>query len=273
MSIAINRKHLFPRGKNNVSFALRLILFTLIFLAAGFFPPVNLLAAGPAGISPIQLQKIISDHPENVTLINCMSLLECMDSRIPGSLCMEGGWKNLSNVLETVKDRNRQLVFYCESESCHRSSSCLQMASKAGYHRAVILEGGFPAWKEAGFSVESVHRIPRTAHRSVRGKELHGWLQQKHPLTLLDVRDAESYRENHISAAINIPLEELHERYHEIPLDHPIVVIDNRGFRSFFTASYLHRKGFSAMRLLGGMQKWREFSDKELNTKKKRWWK
>lgn len=248
-------------------------LMALILFAVFLFWPIHLPAAEKTMLTPQQLRQMLSDNAPNVVLINCMSLLECLDSRIPGSHCIRGGWKNLSAELKTIAGESQQLVFYCESESCHRSNQCLEAAAKAGYRKVAVLEAGFPAWKEAGFAVESVFRIPRAAHVSVQAKELQSWLTQGRALTLLDVRDAESYRAGHIPAAINIPLEELHERYYEISLENPIVVIDNRGFRSFFTASYLHRKGFSAMRLLGGMQKWREQTDKELKLKKKSWWK
>jgi len=52
-------------------------------------------------------------------------------------------------------------------------------------------------------------------------------------------------------------MEELHERYAEIPLGRQLVVTDEGGDRSFLAASYLIRKGIDAVRLAGGMKQWR----------------
>ena len=65
------------------------------------------------------------------------------------------------------------------------------------------------------------------------------------------------FKESHLPGAINIPLYLLHERYQEIPLNRPVLVVDERGSRTFLTASYLARKGVADVkRLFGGMQLW-----------------
>ncbi len=240
-----------------------------LLLACWGFLPVTLLAEEGSSITAVELERLIRQG--DGTVINCESWLECMDLRIPGSHCLAGGREGENQRLSRLApERNRRLVFYCDSEDCRKSVRCTAEALKAGYRQVSILKGGFPAWKEAGFAVESIQRVPRLASPSVRAKDLKGWLDQDRPLIVLDIRDLESYRENHIPGAINIPLEELHERYQEIPLGQTLVIVDNRGYRSFFTASYLKRKGFYTIRLFGGMQKWQAFIDKEWKPGKKK---
>jgi hypothetical protein len=50
----------------------------------------------------------------------------------------------------------------------------------------------------------------------------------------------------------------LSQRYDEIPLDRTVVLVDDRGFRTFLAGSYLERKGCKVMRLFAGMRGWQE---------------
>ncbi len=50
---------------------------------------------------------------------------------------------------------------------------------------------------------------------------------------------------------------------HEIPLDRTVVLVDDRGFRTFLAGSYLERKGLKVMRLFAGMRGWQEMLAKK----------
>jgi rhodanese-related sulfurtransferase len=59
---------------------------------------------------------------------------------------------------------------------------------------------------------------------------------------------------------MNIPLGQLHERYHEIPVNLPILVTDSDGSRSMLAASFLYWKGFENIgRLRGGQAAWEAY--------------
>jgi len=93
------------------------------------------------------------------------------------------------------------------------------------------------------------------------------WLLEKRDLLILDIRREARFREGHLPGAINIPLFRLHERYQELPLNRPVLVVDDRGLRSFLASSYLVRKGIADVtRLFGGMERWQEYD----SAKKKR---
>jgi rhodanese-related sulfurtransferase len=55
----------------------------------------------------------------------------------------------------------------------------------------------------------------------------------------------------------------LSSSYAEIPLDRTLVLIDDRGFRTFLAGSYLEMKGYRVMRLFGGMEAWQEMQEKK----------
>jgi rhodanese-related sulfurtransferase len=194
---------------------------------------------------------------KELPVFNTMSELECLDHRIPGTRCLAcEDVQNNPSVLPS--DKERAIVFYCESAGCYRSCRAAEVAVKAGYRQVHVLEGGIPTWKQAGYAMESIERIHRGSIQSVRAQSLKQMLTERKDILLVDVRSEKSYKEGHIEGALNIPLYRLSSRYAEIPLDRMVVLVDDRGFRTFLAGSYLEMKGYRVMRLFGGMQGWQE---------------
>jgi rhodanese-related sulfurtransferase len=199
---------------------------------------------------------------KNIGVFNTMSELECLDHRIPGTQCLAcEEIENSASVLPA--DKERALVFYCESEGCYRSCRAADAAMQYGYKEVYLLAGGIPAWKQAGYPMESVERIPRMPVVSVRAQDLKKMLTERKDLLLVDIRSEKSFREGHIEGAVNIPMYQITRRYDEIPLDRTVVLIDDRGFRTFLAGSYLERKGLKVMRLFAGMRGWQEMLAKK----------
>jgi rhodanese-related sulfurtransferase len=244
-----------------------LVLMAFLLFLPGPARAAGAAGAGPATVNPADLDRLLKEG--GATVLNVISRIECLDSRIPGSICPSAGDPAVL-LPRLAPDRNRPLVLYCGIRECPQADPYLAAARPLGYTKVLVLKGGLAAWKEAGFSVESPGRIPRTPRPAVRPAVLKGWLEQKRPLTVLDIRMPGAYKQGRIGEAVNIPLEELHERYPEIPLDKPILVVDDRGERSFLAASYLRRKGLDAVRLFGGMRQWQVFLEKESKSRGKR---
>ena len=199
---------------------------------------------------------------KNITVVDTMSEIECLDHRIPGTKCLScEEIENSASVLPSDKDR--PIVLYCESEGCYRSCRAADAAIRYGYKEVYILAGGMPAWKQAGYPLESIERIPRRPVVSVRATELRTMLVERKDILLVDIRSEKSFQEGHIDGAVNIPLYRIAQRYDEIPLDRTVVLIDDRGFRTFIAGSYLEGKGFKVMRLFGGMRGWQEMLAKK----------
>ena len=195
-------------------------------------------------------------------LINTMSYLECLDHSIPGSLCVSSEELE-SKIALLPAEKNKTLVFYCESEASQRGFESADAAVKHGYTSVFVLEGGIPAWKRAGYEMATVERIPRMAIQAVRPQVLREWLTEKRDILLLDIRPEKAFNQAHIKGAVNIPLYQLHRRYEELPLNRLFILVDNRGFRTLIAASYLKRKGFEVKRLFGGMARWEAMLSKE----------
>jgi len=224
-------------------------------------------APQPAGqLTPQEL--FLFRQVENPVLINTMSEIECKDHKILGSLCL--ACEEMAGKLpQLVKDKDKPLVFYCESERCYRGCLAAADAKKLGYKRVYMLAGGLPAWKGAGYEIESPERIPRQPVQSLKPHQFKRWLDEQKDFLIVDIRSEEFFSKDHFQGALNIPMYQLHMRYAEIPHDRTIVLVDQNGLRSFLAASYLMRKNFEmVVRLFGGMDAWNKFVAQEGQKKK-----
>lgn len=244
------------------------LLLPVAFMMLFLFTPAW--AEKPAWkvIQPEALYQML-EQKSDFTLVNTMSVIECRDHSIPKSLCIP--CETLEKQIGKLpNDKQRKLVFYCESELCLRSYKAAEKALKHGYTDVSVLKDGLPGWKKAGYEVISEERIPRRAIPSIKAPLLKTWLEEKRYLFILDIRSEDAFKENHIDGAVNIPFYLLDRQYDTLPLDRKVILIDERGFRSFLAASYLMRKGYDVTRLVGGMEKWQKllFNAKQLPVKK-----
>ncbi len=230
-------------------------LVILILLLA--ITPVSAEAQLPDRIGPQELAALLRD--KKAVAVDVMSEIECLDHRIPGSLCIAcEEFAKKADALPKAKDT--LLVLYCESERCWRSCLASQQARDMGYSRIAVLQGGIPAWKREGYETESVERIPRAAIQAVRPRLLNAWLREKKDILIVDIRSEDLFRKAHIDGSINIPFYQLHRRYQELPIDRLFILVDENGNHSFLASSYLVRKGFwKVKRLFGGMARWENF--------------
>jgi len=69
---------------------------------------------------------------------------------------------------------------------------------------------------------------------------------------LLDVRTEGEYRRGHIEGALNIPIDELRDRFDELPQDRLLLVYCLTGFRSYLACRILDQRGYRTRNLSGG---------------------
>lgn len=108
-------------------------------------------------------------------------------------------------------------------------SSAKDPIAIAGYTAANIINGSMPIihWRE------------------LKNMDLSG-------TTLIDVRTADEYSLGTIRNAINIPVDELRERIHEIPADKPVIVFCAIGLRGYIALKILTGRNFKNVRNLSG---------------------
>jgi rhodanese-related sulfurtransferase len=71
-------------------------------------------------------------------------------------------------------------------------------------------------------------------------------------LTLLDVRNPQEVKMGCIEGFINIPLDSLRERIHELDRSLPVYIHCHSGVRSYLAARILSQNGFDTYNLSGG---------------------
>ncbi|MCB1724308.1 MAG: rhodanese-like domain-containing protein [Chromatiaceae bacterium] len=74
--------------------------------------------------------------------------------RIPGAIHLELKHKFSDQSLSTEVKKDEPVVFYCNGESCMRSSDASKLAVSWGFSKVHYYRDGFPAWKSAGNPVE-----------------------------------------------------------------------------------------------------------------------
>ncbi len=74
--------------------------------------------------------------------------------------------------------------------------------------------------------------------------------------SVIDVRSPKEFASEHLQGAVNIPVDELRQRLHELP-DHKIWLICGVGKRAYYATRLLRQRGFDASNLSGGMKTWR----------------
>ena len=123
----------------------------------------------------------------------------------------------------------------------HKSA---RKAVKLGYTNVKVFAAGYPAWvaaygKGASVAVASAKSAKSTMLKA--GKE-EGSIDrdtfikivEKNPETimLIDVRDADEFKNGSFKTAVNIPVDNLEDKIKTLPTDKPIVFVCGTGARS-----------------------------------------
>lgn len=77
-------------------------------------------------------------------------------------------------------------------------------------------------------------------------------LSAREDVTLLDVRTKKEYEHEHADGFINIPVDDLRERLHELKADQPVYVMCQSGLRSYIAVRILAGNGYDAWNFSGG---------------------
>src|SRR6266571_4541490 len=112
-----------------------------------------------------------------------------------------------------------------------------------------FLQWGMIEWKSEGLPVERVQQI--TVH------DLSHWLEERHDVFVVDVREPAEWAEGHIPGALSLPMSEAAARWRELPADRPKAVLCAGGLRSSTVISALKRHGLGDwFNVTGGMTAW-----------------
>jgi glyoxylase-like metal-dependent hydrolase (beta-lactamase superfamily II)/rhodanese-related sulfurtransferase len=116
-----------------------------------------------------------------------------------------------------------------------REEEAIIRLSRVGYdHTIGYLQGGFEAWKKETKEIDHVKRISAT--------ELENKHKENH--IVIDVRKKSEFDSEHVLNAINLPLNQLNQRFAEIPANQSFILHCAGGYRSMIAASILKSRGY-----------------------------
>lgn len=101
--------------------------------------------------------------------------------------------------------------------------------------------------------------------KKMLAKEVQQALEQGEQYQLIDVRSEKEVETGQIPGIINIPLNSLEHRIHELDQRVPYIIICRSGAGSAQATQFLENQGFNATNMHGGMLTW----EGEVSTSKK----
>ena len=75
---------------------------------------------------------------------------------------------------------------------------------------------------------------------------------------VVDVRQPDEYLGGHVPGAVLIPLNDVPERFGELPTDREVLVVCRSGGRSYIASEFLVANGVRAVNVAGGTLAWIE---------------
>jgi hydroxyacylglutathione hydrolase len=133
---------------------------------------------------------------------------------------------------EMISDIKQEILLITE---IGREEEAIIRLSRVGYdHTIGYLQGGFEVWKNENKEIDHVERISAVE------------LEKKHNenTIIIDVRKQSEFDSEHVINAINLPLNQLNQRFAEIPKNQPFIVHCAGGYRSMIAASILKSRGY-----------------------------
>ena len=88
---------------------------------------------------------------------------------------------------------------------------------------------------------------------TIHPRDLEDIMRRKHGI-LIDVREADSYREYNYPNARNLPYEKIDQWMHRLPKNRPLVLYCDYGSTSLLAARKLGREGYEVYTVVGGIE-------------------
>jgi len=190
------------------------------------------------------------------TVIDVRSWVEFQDAHVAGAIHIPSD-SVAQRLPEKVRDKKRELVFYCGGPRCPNSRQAAEAAIELGYSRVAYYQEGLAAWQAAKAPVEAGSPLPVITPVFVTSKEVLPALEQPRPdLVVVDVRSRKEYGAFHLDRSMNIPLDELEEKSKKLK-GKKIVLVCHAGGQSLVAARLLSKTGRKDMCVLkGGLVEW-----------------
>jgi hydroxyacylglutathione hydrolase len=195
---------------------------------------------------PMELNEVIQLGAAGSQVLDVRDPAEYAKGHLAGSINI-GLSGQYATWAGTVLDRARPIVIIAEPG--REQEAALRLGRIGFDHIRGYLRGGMEALVERPDLVWPTERVNAL---SVAEE-----LASTSPPFVLDVRNPNEWKKEHILGSMNIPLNHLQERLAEIPGDRRIAVHCAGGYRSSIALSILHKEGITnTIELAGGLAAW-----------------
>lgn len=206
----------------------------------------TLSAALSASLKALSLDDVLRLKTQGAQLLDVRDAVDFEGAHLAGAINV-GIQGKYATWCGTVLDHDHPIVVIAEpggEEEAVTRLGRIGFDNVAGY-----LEGGMDALGCRPDLVSTIERITAVALFEQRtGADAP---------TVVDVRSETEWAARRIPGTVNIPLNHLAERAHEIPADRPVVVLCEGGYRSAIAASLLARTGRAdVFDMVGGYNAW-----------------
>jgi glyoxylase-like metal-dependent hydrolase (beta-lactamase superfamily II)/rhodanese-related sulfurtransferase len=181
------------------------------------------------GLTPKEFETVANQ--EDVIVLDVRHENDFVKAHIPNSIFIGIQGNFAPWVGSLLKDVNQKLLLITPEGKEEESITRL---SRVGFdHVLGYLKGGIEAWSAAGFETESI--------RSISPEEFAKQLSVNS--IVVDARKPGEYEAEHVSNALNIPLDTINENFQSVPKDHDFFLHCAGGYRSVIMASILKSRG------------------------------
>jgi len=189
-----------------------------------------------------------------MVLANALSSIEFKNLTIKGSVSIPSS-KVAGNPL-LPEDKGMLLVFFCKGPVCVKSFKAAKEAIALGYTNVKVYKAGLPDWIRKRFPVTRTVEYPKVEIPKMYPQEVYEKIDE---VVMLDIRGAESKRIGEIKhgIVINIPLDDLEEKYTALSKNKTIVIVDLAGKQEDICGRFLVQKGYTKLvGIEGGARAW-----------------
>jgi hydroxyacylglutathione hydrolase len=196
-------------------------------------------------VAPAELQSLLA---QGALALDVRPGDQFADAHVPGSvnIALSGQFASWAGTLLGVDSRPVLIA-----ESPEQLSEARLRLARVGIEGATgYLEGGIPAWKQAG--------LPTASFAQMNVQELRRRAAEE-KIRVLDVRREGEWQAGHIAEADWAPLDYFPSALPEVDRNAPLAVHCKSGYRSMIACSLLQRAGYrNVINVQGGFDAWRQ---------------
>ena len=195
------------------------------------------------GNNPLSAEAFeLAANETGALMIDTRSAEEFAKGFIPNSINIGIDGNFAMWVGEMITDIKQEILLITEPG---REEESIIRLSRVGYDNTIgYLKDGFDTWKKASKEIDMITRI--TAEE----------FETRYAMSpiVIDVRKQSEFESEHVVGAMNIPLNQINQKFTEFPTDRAFILHCAGGYRSMIAASILKSRGIvQFVDVIGGM--------------------